>query len=86
MALIKLGEAISITPENIQSAESVLADGEIVERFKKFADGLKTIAPMAKDFLYFTAIMMHAAEAALLDADGTADNFVGRRRNGSTPV
>ncbi len=70
MALIKLGEAINIMPENIQSAESVLADPEIVERFQKFAAGLKTIAPMAKDFLYFTAVMMHAAEAALLDADG----------------
>ena len=71
MPIIKLGEAINITAADIQPVENVLADPEIVERFKKFAAGLKTIAPMAKDFLYFTAVMMHAAEAALLNSDGS---------------
>jgi hypothetical protein len=38
-------------------------------RFEKVAADLKTIAPKAKDFLYFSAVMMHAAEASLLGDD-----------------
>lgn len=68
--LIKLGEAVTITQEDIQSSDVILAEPEILERFKKFAADLKVIAPAAKDFLYFTAVMMHAAEAALLDDKG----------------
>jgi cytochrome oxidase Cu insertion factor (SCO1/SenC/PrrC family) len=45
-------------------------DPAIVEHFKKTAAQLKAIAPKANDFLYFTAIMMHSAEAALIDDDG----------------
>lgn len=74
MSLVKLGEAITITAADIQSAGSVLAeyqDPEILERFKKVAAELKSIAPKAKDFLYFSAVMMHAAEASLLNADGS---------------
>ena len=70
--LIKLGEATAIGIADIQPTESVLADAdlEIEERMRKFAQNLKAIAPMAKDFLYFTCVMMHAAEAALLDDNG----------------
>ena len=66
----KFGEAITVTASDIQSTESVISDPEILNRFKKFANELKSIAPMAKDFLYFSAIMMHAAEAAILDESG----------------
>jgi hypothetical protein len=65
--IIKLGEATVITTANIQSAVSMMSDSSILERFKKVAAELKTIAPKADDFLYFSAIMMHAAEASLLD-------------------
>jgi len=70
--LIKIGQAYTITPDNIKPTEMVLneADPEILERFAKVAAELKSIAPKAKDFLYFTAIMMHAAEAALIDDGG----------------
>lgn len=69
--LIKLGESVTITPKDIESMDMVLADPDILNRFAKFAAELKSIAPKAKDFLYFSAIMMHAAEAALLDTDGS---------------
>src|SRR3989304_461475 len=70
--IIKLGEAVTITSDNIKSTDSILndSDPEILERFQKVASELKAIAPKAKDFLYFTAIMMHAAEAALIDDNG----------------
>lgn len=81
MALVKLGEAVQIRMDDVHPADSVLADPEILSRmaddslilanFKKYADELKKLAPKAKDFLYFSAIMMHAAEAALLESDGS---------------
>jgi len=43
------------------------SDLEIRERFVKFANNLRRVAPKAKDFLYFTAIMLHSANAALID-------------------
>lgn len=69
--LIKLGEAMVIQSADIKEADMVLADPEIVERFTKIAKELKRIAPKAEDFLYFNCIMMHAAEAALLNGDGS---------------
>lgn len=70
--IVKLGEATVITPEHIQPVETLLADAdlEIENRMRKFAQNLKAIAPRANDFLYFTCVMMHAAEAALLDDKG----------------
>ncbi len=44
---------------------------DIIISFKKTAAELKKVAPKAKDFLYFSAVMMHAAEAAALNEDGT---------------
>lgn len=70
MPLIKLGEAVTISPVDIQSADTILSDPSIDEKFKRYAAELKVIAPRAKDFLYFTAVMMHAAEAALLSEGG----------------
>jgi len=61
-----------IVPEVIEDTDELLsnADLELNDKMKKFAQELKTIAPQASDFLYFTAVMMHAAEASLIDDDG----------------
>lgn len=68
---VKLGEAQVIGPADIHSQESVFADPSVEDRFRKLAGSLKRIAPKASEFLYFSAVMMHAAEAALINADGT---------------
>jgi hypothetical protein len=71
MPFTKLGEAITIDKiENTASCVSMV-DPEILENFRKFAANLKKVAPKAEDFLYFSAVMMHAAEAAALNDDGT---------------
>lgn len=70
----KLGEALSINASNIQSTESVVAEmgGDYVnQRFQKFANELKRIAPKASDFLYFYTRYITAAEAALINEDGS---------------
>jgi hypothetical protein len=69
--LIKLGELIQLGASNIQSANSVFSDPEINVRFEKFAKELKRIAPKADDFLYFSTVVMHAAERALINDDGS---------------
>ena len=71
MSFIKLGELIEIS--RVENTESCLpaVSPEILENFRKFAINLKKIAPKAEDFLYFSAVMMHAAEAAGLNDDGT---------------
>ena len=68
---LKLGEAVAI--DKLESAESSipLISPEILENFRKTAAAIKKIAPKADDFLYFSAVMMHAAEAASLHDDGT---------------
>lgn len=71
MSLIKFGELSQIHASDIQTAESVLCDPAIDERFKKMAVSLKRIAPKADDFLYFSARMIHSAEAALINSDGS---------------
>lgn len=68
---IKLGELIDLVPTDVQSRDSVLISDEIIQDFKKTAAQLKRIAPRADDFLYFSAVMMHAAEASLVNDDGT---------------
>jgi hypothetical protein len=71
MPFVKLGELIEIS--RVENTESCLpaVSPEILENFRKFAQNLKKIAPKAEDFLYFSAVMMHAAEAAGLNDDGT---------------
>src|ERR1017187_313558 len=71
MTLIKLGELVQLGPSDIQSYESVISDTQINEGFTKFATSLKRIAPKANDFLYFSSVMMTAAEASLLNKDGS---------------
>lgn len=78
-SLIKLGEMVQLATDRVYESEHVIPgifskvsdDSEMLVQFKKFAEELKQIAPKAKDFLYFSAIMMHAAEAALLDQEGS---------------
>ena len=65
MTIIKLGEAHEIKLENTESCLPEVS-AEVLENFRKFANNLKKIAPKAEDFLYFSAVMMHAAEAAAL--------------------
>jgi hypothetical protein len=67
---IKLGELNEIRVEKIESCLPAVS-AEVLENFQKFATTLKKIAPKAEDFLYFSAVMMHAAEAACLNDDGT---------------
>lgn len=73
MSFKKIGELTDINLSDIQDFESVspIVDEAIIESFAKMAQGLKRIAPKADDFLYFSAVMMHAAEASLINHDGT---------------
>jgi hypothetical protein len=73
MTLIKLGEAVQLDPRSLRSVDAFAGDVDldIDGKMYKFAQQLKVIAPQAKDFLYFTCVMMHAAEAALLNDDGS---------------
>ncbi|MEK6881869.1 MAG: hypothetical protein AABY22_19785, partial [Nanoarchaeota archaeon] len=70
---IKMGEPIELQPTSVQDASSVIpvVDAQVLANFSKFASNLKRIAPKAEDFLYFSAVMMHSAEASLLNDDGT---------------
>src|SRR5579871_5049185 len=70
MPFNKYGETAEIRIENTESCIPAVSP-EILENFQKFAANLKKIAPKAEDFLYFSAVMMHAAEAAALNDDGT---------------
>jgi hypothetical protein len=70
MVLIKVGEALTISPSDFKSPQVALSDPAVLARFEKIATDVKKVAPKADDFLYFTAVMMHAAEAALLDDGG----------------
>jgi predicted RecA/RadA family phage recombinase len=70
MVLIKVGEALTISPSDFKSPEVALSDPAVFARFEKIATDVRKVAPKADDFLYFTAVMMHAAEAALLDDQG----------------
>lgn len=70
MAFIKLGEMIEVSHDTVKTAHQIAEDSAILGKFKKFAEQLKKEFPKANDFLYFTAIMMHAAEASALDDHG----------------
>jgi hypothetical protein len=71
MSFNKFGEALeSIRVENTDSCIAMV-DPAILDNFKKFASELKKIAPKAEDFLYFSCVMLHAAEASAINDDGT---------------
>ena len=67
--LKKIGEDLGFKLTDILPAKIALADDAITKRFIKLAKKLKKVAPKADDFIYFSAIMMHAAEAALINQD-----------------
>lgn len=69
-AFTKLGEAQSISAENILSVDQALGNDELLERFTKLARDLKAVAPKADDFLYFTANIITSAERSLYDDNG----------------
>lgn len=71
MSFIKLGEATEITIESASSVLPVIDDSVIEAHFKRYAAEIKKVAPKADDFLYFSAIMMHAAEASAINVDGS---------------
>jgi len=54
----------------VLSTQAAKNDAKIRERFVKFAKNLKKVAPRSSDFLYFSAVMIHAAEASLVDDSG----------------
>ena len=69
--LYKLGEALEISRvEDTNSCVPCVSE-DVLDSFRKTALNLKQVAPKAEDFLYFSAVMMHAAESAALNDDGT---------------
>jgi len=70
MGFLKLGEPISISKIEEYNPESPIIDDDVVDDFKKTAQHLKKIAPKAKDFLYFVATIIHAAEASAYNENG----------------
>jgi hypothetical protein len=70
MPFIKLGETNEVKLESLDSCISQISP-EVLDNFKKFAANLKKVAPKAEDFLYFSAVMMHAAESSALNDDGS---------------
>ena len=67
--LLKFGENIQIS--KIENSNSVDLSPEIIENFRTTASNLKKIAPKADDFLYFSAVMLHSAEASSINSDGS---------------
>lgn len=66
----KLGEISTLKIENMNSSTPSISS-EVLEKFTKLAGDLNRVAPKANDFLYFSTVMMHAAEAAAINDDGT---------------
>lgn len=72
MSFIKIGETTTIRSSDIKSTDEVLTtlNTSAIDQFAKTAKELRRIAPKAKDFLYFETVMMHSAEANLVDEKG----------------
>lgn len=68
----KMGESLGVSSiESFETCESAFNPDIFAKYAEDTVSKLKIIAPKAKDFLYFVATMMHAAEAALLDEKGS---------------
>jgi len=65
----KIGEDLTFSKSDILAPKKALGDEKILRRFVKMAKKLRRIAPKASDFLYFHSIMMHSAEAALINQE-----------------
>lgn len=68
---IKIGQQIELNSSSIQSGDAILCNDEINQRFQKFAKDLKKLAPKSSDFLYFSTRYITAAEASLINKDGS---------------
>jgi len=66
----KIGENQQITIEKSSSVSSELNE-EVLNSFRKLAGDIKRIAPKADDFLYFSTVMMSAAEHSAINEDGS---------------
>jgi hypothetical protein len=66
----KFGESTKCKIEESDSCTSFINE-TILNEFKKTAKELKILAPSSEDFLYFSTIMMHAAESSAINDDGT---------------
>lgn len=71
MSLIKLGESLDISEIQDTFACIPAVDSTILDNFRKTASMLNKIAPKAEDFLYFSAVIIHAAEASAINDDGS---------------
>lgn len=82
MAIKKIAEVANLSAENIVPANVVTArmdaDDVVSDRFKKMTgllreaqakDAGKKLTPKVEDFTYFSTVMMHAAEAALINQE-----------------
>jgi hypothetical protein len=69
---VKIGESLSIVRvENTENISTLVSDS-VLEQFTRLASDLKRVAPKANDFLYFSAVMMHASEASAIHDDGSS--------------
>lgn len=66
----KYADCGDLSSASVHSAEIISSNSEINDRFEKFAAELRKVAPKAKDFIYFSTVVMTAAENALLDSNG----------------
>jgi len=76
MAFTKFAES-RFTVEEIHAPEAALSDSVVLDRFTKYAKTLRAIAPKAKDFLYFSCVMLHSDTAALVNQD-TGEPILGK--------
>ena len=68
MSFTKVGENLNFdASSDILTPKQALGDEAIAKRFIKMAKQLKRLAPKANDFLYFHSVIMHSAEASLID-------------------
>lgn len=68
---VKIGESTGISRIEDDSYGETLVTADMLAEMTKTANALKKIAPRADGFLYFSAVMMHAAEASAINPDGT---------------
>ncbi|MCZ2224525.1 MAG: hypothetical protein LC122_12950 [Chitinophagales bacterium] len=66
----KFGESTNLKIEDAATVSPLINDN-ILDEFKKTAKALKILSPASEDFLYFSTIVMHAAEASAINDDGT---------------
>jgi len=66
MTIVKFAES-QFTSDQIHTPDIALADDLVRSRFLHKVAALKKVAPKANDFVYFSCVMMHSGEAALVD-------------------